>query len=85
TAMVCARIAGNAIADHLQNGGSLRAYEGAWRAAVGGALDVGVRIRKLAELFFPSDFWLERIMRVLGPRPMATAIRCEPLLSWVTN
>ncbi|MFQ5985980.1 MAG: geranylgeranyl reductase family protein [Thermoplasmata archaeon] len=83
TAMVCARIAGNLIADHLQNGGSLETYERAWRAAVGGALDVGVRIRKVADLFFPSDFWLERIMRVLGPRPMATAIRCEPFLSWV--
>ena len=85
TAMVCARIAGDVIADHLQNGSSLEAYETGWRAAVGGTLDVGVRMRKLAELFFPSDFWLERIMRVLGPRPMATAIRCEPLFSWVTS
>jgi digeranylgeranylglycerophospholipid reductase len=85
TAMVCARIAGNVIADHLQNGGSLDAYESAWRAAVGDALGLGVRVRKLAELFFPSDFWLERIMRLLGPRPMATAIRCEPLFSWLTG
>jgi digeranylgeranylglycerophospholipid reductase len=85
TAMVCARIAGNVIADHLHNGGSLATYEQAWRATVGGALDIGVRVRKLAELFFPSDFWLERIMRTLGPRPMATAIRCEPLFSWVRS
>ncbi|MFQ5908649.1 MAG: NAD(P)/FAD-dependent oxidoreductase [Thermoplasmata archaeon] len=83
TAMVCGRIAGNVIADHLQDGGSLESYEQAWRAAVGGTLDIGVRFRKLAELFFPSDFWLERVMRAMGPRPMATAIRCEPFFSWI--
>lgn len=82
TAMVCARIAGNAVADHLREGKPLEAYEARWRTVAGAPLDVGVRIRKLADLFFPSDFWLEVSMRLLGRGPMERAIRCRPLLPW---
>lgn len=84
-AMLCARIAGNTIADHLQNGAPLEAYEWRWRDVAGEQLETGTRIKKLADQFFPSDFWMEIAMRLLGRRRMERAIRCQniwPGLMW---
>lgn len=81
-AMLCARIAGNAIADHLQSGVPLTAYERRWRHVAGEQLAVGVTIKKFADAFFPSDLWLGLAMRLLGVRRMERAIRCLPL--WPT-
>ncbi len=84
-AMLCARIAGYVIADHLQKGLPLEEYERRWRSVAGEALETGVKIKKLADNFFLSDFWLERAMRVLGRRRMERAIRCQsiwPSLGW---
>lgn len=83
TAMVCARIAGNTAADHLQEGVPLAAYETRWREVAGRPLQLGTEIRRLADLFFPSDFWLEWTMRLMGPKPMSRAIRCESPWPWV--
>ncbi len=81
-AMLCGRIAGNVIADHIQKGASLDDYERQWRYVAGEQLATGVRIKKLADAFFPSDFWLERAMRLLGVRRMERAIRCQAI--WPT-
>lgn len=85
TAMVCARIAGHAVADHLQEGVGLEAYETRWREVAGRPLELGTEMRKLADLFFPSDLLLELTMRLMGPRPMARAIRCESPWPWVRS
>jgi len=79
-AMIAGRIAGMTAADHLLDGTPLDAYESRWRAAVGGPLAQGVRIKKLADRFFGSDRILEAAMVLLGRHRMARAIRCEPLV-----
>lgn len=79
-AMICGRIAGLCVADHVLHGIPLDEYERRWRAAVGGPLDTGARIKRLADRVFTHDAWLELAMRTLGPRMMARAIRCQPLL-----
>jgi digeranylgeranylglycerophospholipid reductase len=79
TGMICGRIAGETIHEHLMKGTSLSDYEVRWRALVGKALARGVKIRKLAGHFFGSDRSLERAMRFLGPKRMGRAIRCQRL------
>jgi len=79
-AMICGRIAGETAADHLRRGIPLTAYEERWRAAVGGPLAEGARIKRLADRFFGNDRLLEAAMLVLGARRMERAIRCRPLL-----
>jgi digeranylgeranylglycerophospholipid reductase len=78
-AMIAGRIAGQTAADHLRDGTPLAAYETRWRAAVGGPLAQGVRIKRLADRFFGSDRLLEVAMVLLGRRRMARAIRCQRL------
>src|SRR5207237_1139505 len=79
-AMIAGRIAGLTAADHLLDGTPLDAYETRWRAAVGGPLEQGMRIKKLADRFFGSDRLLEAAMVLIGRRRMARAIRCQRLL-----
>jgi digeranylgeranylglycerophospholipid reductase len=81
-AMVCARIAAHAIADHLQNGSFLEEYEWRWRQVAGEQLETGVKIKKLADQFFLSDFWMGVAMRILGRKRMERAIRCQSI--WPT-
>lgn len=78
-AMIAGREAGLTAADHLLNGTPLDAYEDRWRAAVGGPLAEGVRIKRFADRFFGSDRLLEAAMVLLGRRRMARAIRCQRL------
>jgi digeranylgeranylglycerophospholipid reductase len=78
-AMICGRIAGECIGDHLLKNEPLQNYEERWREVVGDPLDIGVRIKRLADRFFGSDFLLENAMRLLGPRRMARALRCKRL------
>lgn len=87
-AMLCGRIAGNTIADHIYSGEPLENYEKDWRYVAGKQLATGVRIKRLADRFFPSDFWLERAMRLLGTQRIERAIRCQsiwPTLGWRRN
>src|SRR5213076_1382387 len=79
-AMIAGRIAGLTAADHLLDGTPLDAYETRWRAAVGGPLAQGVRIKRLADRFFGSDRLLEAAMVLIGRRRMARAIRCQRLI-----
>ena len=79
TGMICGRIAGETIHEHLENGLPLVEYERRWRAVVGDALKRGRKIRRLADHFFGSDRRLETAMRFLGPKRMGRAIRCQRL------
>ena len=78
-AMICGRIAGETAADHVLQGTPLGAYEARWRAAVGGPLDRGRKIKRLADRFFGNDFLLGAAMTLLGRGRMGRAIRCQPL------
>ena len=78
-AMIAGRIAGNTAADHVEDGTAVAEYENRWRSAVGGPLDEGVRIKRLADRFFGSDRMLDLAMILLGRRRMARAIRCQSL------
>ncbi len=78
-AMLCARIAGDVMADHLHRGLPLWEYELRWRLVAGRQLETGVKIKRLADRFFPTDFWLEYAMRLLGVRRMERAIRCQAI------
>jgi len=78
-AMICGRIAGQTTADHVLAGTPLADYERRWRAAVGGPLQEGARIKRLADRFFGNDRLLEAAMLLLGARRMGHAIRCERL------
>jgi len=80
-AMICGRIAGLTAAGHVLGDLPLEEYDRRWRSAVGGPLDTGARIKRLADRFFGHDAWLELAMRMLGPRRMARAIRCQPLFA----
>jgi len=78
-AMITGRIAGQTAADHVADGTPLEAYEGRWRAAVGGPLAQGARIKRLADRFFANDRMLEAAMILIGRNRMRRAIRCQPL------
>lgn len=78
-AMICGRIAGECVGNHLLKNEPLHNYEERWREVVGNPLDIAVRIKRLADRFFGSDFLLEHAMRLLGPRRMARALRCKRL------
>ena len=78
-AMITGRIAGQTAVDHVRRGIPLDAYETRWRAAVGGPLAQGARIKRLADRFFGNDRLLELAMIALGRGRMTRAIRCQPL------
>ena len=77
-AMICGRIAGRSIADHLQRGVPLSAYEQSWRRQVYKPLRTAVHTKMLASLFFGGAGRLEFSMRFLGPRRMGNILRCRP-------
>lgn len=55
TALICGRIAGRAIAQHLLEGTPLRRYEEGWRSQLGETLENSLRLRKMGDLLFSSD------------------------------
>jgi digeranylgeranylglycerophospholipid reductase len=76
-AMICGRLAGKVIAEHIQNNVSLEKYESLWRRDVGTELDNAVRTKNLADYFFKTDFTLEFAMKRLGVKGMEKAIKCK--------
>jgi digeranylgeranylglycerophospholipid reductase len=77
-AMICGRIAGRTIADHLKNGTPLSRYEESWRRQVYKPLRTAVHTKMLASLFFGGPRRLEFSMQFLGPRRMGNILRCKP-------
>ncbi|MCK8519319.1 geranylgeranyl reductase family protein [Methanoculleus sp. 7T] len=74
TAMICGRIAGLAVADHLLRGEPLRAYEREWRSAMGRELLAAARTKRIADRILGSDLLLERMMGLLGSRGIRNVI-----------
>lgn len=77
--MICGRIAGESVADHIHKGVPLAEYERRWRELVGGPLRRSRNIRKLADHFFVNESRLEHAMSFLGAKRMGRAIRCKRL------
>ncbi len=77
--MICGRIAGETINEHLTRGLPLGEYEARWSHVVGRPLERGRKIRRLGDMFFGKEWRLEQSMRVLGRRGMGRAIRCKRL------
>jgi digeranylgeranylglycerophospholipid reductase len=82
TAMICGKIAGNAIADHVRKGTALERYDELWRAAIGRELRNSLTTRKLGDWVFRRSFWLNFAIRCLGRRGLSRAIRCQKLVPW---
>jgi len=78
-AMICGRIAGRAIADHVLDGVPLRRYEEEWRRQVGKPLHTAVNTKRMASLFFGTSRRTEWAMGVVGKRRMGKMIRCRPV------
>ncbi|MCK5548605.1 MAG: NAD(P)/FAD-dependent oxidoreductase, partial [Thermoplasmata archaeon] len=82
TAMICGKIAGNAIGDHILLRKSLEEYERSWRNAIEKELKNSLTTRMMSDKVFGSDFWLHVAMRCLGRIGLARALRCQRLFPW---
>lgn len=78
-AMICGRIAGNVIGEHLNGLAPLERYETEWRKMVGRELGIALRTKKLADLVFRWDGMLEMSMAMMGARRMSRAMKCKHL------
>jgi digeranylgeranylglycerophospholipid reductase len=79
-AMICGRIAGQVIPEHLKGSCGLTEYDRAWRRQVGRELDTARRVKRLADrLAFWSDRSLELCMRLLGAKRLERAVKCRSL------
>ena len=78
-AMVCGRIAGNAIGRHINEGLPLERYDAEWRRVVGAELANAVRTKRLADRFFNWNTGLELAMRLLGNKRIERAVKCRPI------
>ncbi len=78
-AMICGRIAGNVIGEHLTTQVPLERYETEWRKAVGKELGIALRTKKLADMAFRWDRMLEMSMSMMGARRMSRAMKCRPI------
>jgi digeranylgeranylglycerophospholipid reductase len=79
-AMVCGRIAGNAIASNILKGSSLANYDSEWRKAVGQELATAYRTKTIADMVFGRDLALEMAMNLMGPDRMSKVIKCKPII-----
>ncbi len=77
--LICGRIAGQVIGDHIQKGRMLHDYETAWRKQVGGLLTSSLKTKRMADRVFGSDTTLEWSLRFLGKRGLARMIRGQSL------
>jgi digeranylgeranylglycerophospholipid reductase len=62
-ALICGRIAGSTIADHLQESKGLARYEKAWRRQIGSVLNNSLRLRNMADVVFRSDKTIDLLTR----------------------
>ena len=63
TALICGKIAGEAIAKHINYGEPLKAYEREWRSILGETLDNSLRLRRMGDVLFGSEKTMDFITR----------------------
>jgi len=75
-ALICGRIAGGAIAEHVKEGRPLSGYEEAWRRQLGGTLENSLRLRRMSDIIFRS----ERVVDFITKRGWLTEEMVEKLI-----
>ncbi len=81
TAMICGRVAGNAIGEHLNNNRPLENYDKQWREAVGKDLETARRMMKYASFAFSNDWMLSILFRIAGAKGLSKTIKCKSIFS----
>ena len=62
-ALICGRIAGQAIADTVFNGAPLQTYDSEWREQLGTTLENSLRIRRMSDVVFKNARIMELVSR----------------------
>jgi digeranylgeranylglycerophospholipid reductase len=62
-ALICGRMAGKVIKEHILEGTPLIKYEKAWRSQLGVTLENSLRLRKMSDIVFGSDRMLDFITK----------------------
>jgi digeranylgeranylglycerophospholipid reductase len=62
-AMICGRIAGEAIAEHLNEGKALSRFDGAWRSQMGKVLENSLRMRRMSDVAFKNERVIDMVTR----------------------
>lgn len=77
TAMICGRIAGQTIAEYMENKSKLVDYEIRWRDAIGKELQNALQSKNLLDItLLKSDLLGEFIMRLMGADRLGNLLRC---------
>jgi len=62
-AMICGRIAGEAIAEHLSEGKPLSSFDEAWRSQIGRVLENSLRMRRMSDVAFKNERVIDMVTR----------------------
>lgn len=62
-ALICGRIAGPAIAEHVKEEKPISQYEKAWRRQLGATLENSLRLRKMIDIIFRSEKMIDIITK----------------------
>ncbi len=79
TGLVIGSIAGQVVASHVLDGGSLSAFDGAWRAEMGETLENSLRIRRMSDVLFRNARMIDWVTKrgLLTVEMMEKFILCE--------
>lgn len=62
-ALICGKIAGQAVAEHLMNDEPLSLYDRAWREQMGTVLENSLRLRKMSDIFFENRRMIDLVTK----------------------
>ncbi|MFQ6054112.1 MAG: NAD(P)/FAD-dependent oxidoreductase, partial [Candidatus Bathyarchaeia archaeon] len=62
-ALICGRIAGRVVADHVRRGVPLSIYERRWRGQLGETLENALRLRRMSDIVFGSERAIDFVAR----------------------
>lgn len=79
--MICGRMAGKTIAEHLNKGTALGEYDARWRAAVGKDLQTARRMMQYASVSFSRDWLMSALFRIAGTRGLTKVIKCKSIFT----
>ncbi len=77
TALVAGKLAGEVAVGNLSEGVPLSAYDVAWRRQIGEALSNATRVKRVADMFVSSGFFVHGVFSVLGVRGIRDVISCR--------
>jgi len=82
-AMICGRLAGNVISEHIRNKVPLEQYEKHWKNAIGPELNNALEIKKMFDKVVKRNFTLEFAMKIMGSKRIERAIKCKSIFKKV--